>query len=132
MNKIINKFLLTGDKFMPRLHLKQPGFTYSACGPFSKHRERIQKFRKTGNLEHLYRNEVDKTCFAHDAAYSDSKDLAERTISDKILKDKPYEIAGNRGYDGYQRALVSMVYKFFDKKTRSWISANEQLSEELH
>ena len=132
MNKIINKFLLTGDKFMPRLHLKQPGFTYSACGPFSKHRERIQKFRKTGNLEHLYRNEVDKTCFAHDAAYSDSKDLAERTISDKILKDRPYEIAGNRGYDGYQRALVSMVYKFFDKKTRSWISANEQLSEELH
>ena len=132
MNKIINKFLLTGDKFMPRLHLKQPGFTYSACGPFSKHRERIQKFRKTGNLEHLYRNEVDKTCFAHDAAYSDSKDLAERTISDKILKDRPYEIAGNRGYDGYQRALVSMVYKFFDKKTRSWTSANEQLSEELH
>ena len=132
MNKIVNKFLLTGDKFMPRLHLKQPGFTYSACGPFSKHRERIQKFRKTGNLEHLYRNEVDKTCFAHDAAYSDSKDLAERTISDKILKDRPYEIAGNRGYDGYQRALVSMVYKFFDKKTRSWISANEQLSEELH
>ena len=132
MNKIINKFLLTGDKFMPRLHLKQPGFTYSACGPFSKHRERIQKFRKTGNLEHLYRNEVDKTCFAHDAAYSDSKDLAERTISDKILKDRLYEIAGNRGYDGYQRALVSMVYKFFDKKTRSWISANEQLSEELH
>ena len=119
MNKIINKFLLTGDKFMPRLHLKQPGFTYSACGPFGKHRERIQKFRKTGNLEHLYRNEVDKTCFAHDAAYSDSKDLAERTISDKILKDRPYEIAGNRGYDGYQRALVSMVYKFFDKKTRS-------------
>ena len=119
MNKIINKFLLTGDKFMPRLHLKQPGFTYSACGPFSKHRERIQKFRKTGNLEHLYRNEVDKTCFAHDAAYSDSKDLAERTISDKILKDRPYEIAGNRGYDGYQRALVSMVYKFFYKKTRS-------------
>ena len=132
MNKIINKFLLTGDKFMPRLHLKQPGFTYSACGPFSKHRERIQKFRKTGNLEHLYRNEVDKTCFAHDAAYSDSKDLAERTISDKILKDRPYEIAGNRGYDGYQRTLVSIVYKFFDKKTRSWISANEQLSEELH
>ena len=132
MNKIINKFLLTGDKFMPRLHLKQPGFTYSACGSFSKHHERIQKFRKTGNLEHLYRNEVDKTCFTHDAAYSDSKDLAERTISDKILKDRPYEIAGNRGYDGYQRALVSMVYKFFDKKTRSWISANEQLSEELH
>ena len=78
MNKIINKFLLTGDKFMPELHLKQPGFIYSACGPFIKHRERIQKFRKTGNSKYLYRNELDKTCFAHDAAYSDSKDLAKK------------------------------------------------------
>ena len=113
MNKIINKFLLTGDKFMPKLHLKQPGFTYSACGPFTKHREGIKKFRKTGTLKHLYTNELDKTCFAHDAAYSDSKDLAKITISDKILKDRAYEIAKNCNYDGYQRASASMVYKFF-------------------
>ena len=86
MNKIINKFLLTGDKFMPELHLKQPGFT-GACRSFTKHRERIQKFRETGNLKHLYRNELDKACFAHDAAYSESKDLGKRTISGKILKD---------------------------------------------
>ena len=59
MNKIINKTLLTGDKFMPELHLKQPGFTYSACGAFTKHRKRIQKFRETGNFKHLYRNELD-------------------------------------------------------------------------
>ena len=58
MNKIINKFLLTGDKFMPELHLKQPGFTYSACGTFTKHRERIQKFRETGNFKHLYSKEI--------------------------------------------------------------------------
>ena len=89
MNKIINKFLLTGDKFMPELHLKQPGFTYSACGPFTKHRQRIQKFRKTGNLKHLYRNELDKACFAHDAAYS--KDSTKITISNKILKDRAYD-----------------------------------------
>ena len=76
MNKIINKFLLNGDKFMPELHLKQPGFTYSACGPFTKHCEWIQKFRETVNLKHLYRNELDKACFAHDAVYSDSKDFA--------------------------------------------------------
>ena len=114
MNKIINKFLLTGDKFMPELHLKQPGFTYSTCGTFTKHRERIQKFRETGNLNHLYRNELDKACFVHDAAYSDSKE-AKRTISDKILKDRAYEIARNRGYDGYQRALASMVYMFLIK-----------------
>ena len=83
MNKIINKFLLTGDKFMQELHLKQPGFTYSAYGPFTKHPERIQKFREIGNLKHLHRNELDKAYFAHDAAYSDSEDLAKRTISDK-------------------------------------------------
>ena len=76
MNKIINKFLLNGDKFMPELHLKQPGFTYRACGPFTKHREWIQKFRETVNLKHLYWNELDKACFAHDAVYSDSKEFA--------------------------------------------------------
>ena len=132
MNKIVNKFLSTGDKFMPELHSKQLGFTYSACGPFTKHRERIRKFRETGNLKDLYRNELDKACFAHDAAYSDSKDLAKRTISDKILKDRAYESARNRKYDGYQRALASMVYKFFDKKTGSGMSVNEQLAEKLH
>ena len=58
MNKIINKLLLTGDKFLAKLQLKLPGFTCSACGPFTKHRERIQKNRKTGNLKHLYRNEL--------------------------------------------------------------------------
>ena len=87
MNKIINKFLLTGDKFIPESHLQQPGFTYSACGPFTKYSERIQKSRDTGILKHLYRNELDK---AHDAAYSDKKDLAKRTISDKVLKDIAY------------------------------------------
>ena len=79
-NKIINKFLLTEDKFIPELHLKQPGFNYSACGPFTKHRDRIQKFRQTGYLKYLYRNKLDKAGFAHDTAYSDSKDLAKRTI----------------------------------------------------
>ena len=117
---------------MPELYLKQPVFTYRACGPFTKHRERIQKFRETGDLKHLYRNELDKACFALDAAYSDSKDLAKRSISDKILKDRAYEIAKNRNYDGYQRALASMVYKFFDKKTGSGISVNEPLAQELH
>ena len=71
---------MTGDKFMPELHLKQPGFTYMACVSFTEHHERIQKFRETGNLKHLYRNELDKTCFTHDAAYSDSKDSAKTTI----------------------------------------------------
>ena len=83
-------------------------------------------------MKHLYRNELDKACFAHDAAHSDSKNLAKRTISDKILKDRAYKIARNRNSDGYQRALASMIYKSFDKKTGSGISVNEQLAEELH
>ena len=73
VNKIVNKFLLAGDKFMPKLHLRQPRFT---CGPFTKHSERIQKFREKGNSKHLYRNELHKAWFSHDAAYSNSKDLA--------------------------------------------------------
>ena len=78
---------------------------------------RIQKFWETSNLKYLYRNELNRACFAHEAAYCDSKDLAKRTISDKILKDRAYEIVRNRNYDEYQRALASMVYRFFDKKT---------------
>ena len=88
--------------------------------------------KEAGHLKHLYRNELDKACFSHDTAYSDSKDLAKRTISDKILKDKAYEITRNRKYDGYQRAVESMVYKVFHKKTGSGRSLNEQLAEELH
>ena len=47
MNEIVNKLLLAGDKFMPEIHLRQSGFTYSACGPFTKNKEKIQKFKKT-------------------------------------------------------------------------------------
>ena len=121
---------MTGDKFVPELHLKQLGLTYSACGPFTKYRERTRKFKETGNLKHLCRNALGKACFAHDAAYSGRKDLAKRTISDTILKDRAYDVAINRGYDGYLRALASMVYKFFDKKSGSEAiaSVNEQLA----
>ena len=116
MNNTINKFLLTGDKFMPEMHLKQPGFTYSACVPFTKHKERIQKFKETGDVRYIYRNELDKACFQHDAAYTDNKYLLNRTRADKILGDKLYAIASNPQYDGYQRGLASTVYKFFKSK----------------
>ena len=76
-------------------------FIYSVCVIFNKNCERIQKFTGIGNSKHLYRNELDKACFSHKVAYSDSKDLAKRTISDKILKDGAYETARNHGYDGY-------------------------------
>ena len=117
MNNVINKFLLAGDKFMPEMHLRQPQFTYSACGPFTKHKQRIQKFKQTGDTNYIYKNELDKACFDHDAAYSDSKDLIKRTVADKILKNRAFNIAKDPKYDGYQRGLASMVYKFFDKKS---------------
>ena len=117
MNEIINKFLLVGDKFMLEMHLKQPGFTYSACSPFTKNKERIEKFMQTGNTNFIYKNELDKACFQHDMAYGKSKDLIKRTQSDKVLKDKAFKIASNPNYDSYQRGLASMVYNFSDKKS---------------
>ena len=85
MNNLINRFLLVGDKFMPEIHLRQPQVTYSACGPFTRHEERIQKFKETGDTNYVFKNELDKACFVHDAAYSDSEDLRKRTIADKNL-----------------------------------------------
>ena len=141
MNNIINKFLLAGDKFMPEMHLRQPQFTYSACGPFTKHKQRIQKFKDTGDTNYIYKNELDKACFAHDAAYSDSKDLTKRTVADKILRNRAFNIAKDPKYDGYQRGLASMVDKVFDKKSAGsgakqantkLTPQNQQLAEELH
>ena len=119
MNNTINKFLLAGDKFMPEMHLRQPEFTYSACDPFTKHKERIKQFEQTGDTQYIYRNELDKACFQHDAAYVDNKDLLNRTLADKLLRYKTYGIANNPQYDGYQRGLASMVFKFFDTKASS-------------
>ena len=118
MNEIINKFLLAGDEFMPEMHLKQPGFSYSACGPFTKNKEWIQKFKETGDTNYNYKNKHDKACFQHDMAYGNFKYLARRTASDKVLRNKGFNIAKNPKYDGYQRGLASMVYKSFDKKSK--------------
>ena len=108
MNEIVNTFLLAGDKLMPEIHLKQLGFTSSVCGPFTKDKERIQKFKETGNTSYIYKNELDKACFQHDMAYGDFKDLKRRTFSDKVLRDKAFNIAKNPKYDGYQRGLASI------------------------
>ena len=112
MNNTINKLLLAGDKFIPEMH-----------------------------LSYIYKNELDKACFVHDAAYSDSKDLIKRTVADKILKNKAFDMANDPKYDGYQRGLAPMVYKFFDKKSvgsgakrvnTKITPQNQQLAEELH
>ena len=96
MYEIVNKLLLAGDKFMPEMHLKQPGFTFSACGAFTKNKERIQKFKETVDQNYICKNELDKACFQHDIAYGDFKDLARR-----IASDKAFNIAKDPKYDGY-------------------------------
>ena len=135
MNEIVNKFLLVSYKFMPEMHLKQPGFTYSACGPFTKNKERIEKFMQTGNTDFIYKNELDKACFQDDMAYGKTKGLAKRTQSDKFLRDKAFKIASDPKYYLYQRGLALTVYKFFDKKSSGRGTANEpnyQLANEVH
>ena len=139
MNEIVNKLsinsLLTGDKFMPEMYLKQPRFTYSACGSFTKNKERIKKFKETGDTSYIYKNELDKACFQHNMAYGDFKDSKRRTTSDKILRDKAFNIGKIPKYDGYQRGLASTVYKCFDKKFTGSGIANEpnyQLVNELY
>ena len=136
MNAVMNKFLLAGDKFMPEMHLKQPQYNYSACRPFTKNKERIQKFKETGDTKYIYRNKLDKAYFQHDIGYGYFKNLPRRTAADKILRDKAFNIAKNPKYDRYQRGLVSMVYKFFDKKTSGssvkFMPQNQQLAEELY
>ena len=131
MNEMVNKFLLEGDKFMPEMHLKQPGFTYSVCGPFTTNKERIQNFKETGDTSYIYKNELDKDCFQHDMAYGEFKDLKRKTFSDKVLRDNAFNIAKNPKYDGYQRRLATMVYMFFDKKSTGSDVANNEIKQNL-
>ena len=117
---------------MTELHLIQPRYTCNACGTITKHRKRIQIFKVTGDLKPFCKNGLDKTFFTHNGAHSNGNDLAKRTISGKILKDKVYEVAINPKYDSYQRGLASMMYKIVDKKIGSGASVNEELAQELY
>ena len=105
MNGIINKFLSLGDKFMPEIHLRQSRFTYSACGPFTKNKERIIKIKETGYSIYIYKNELDKDFFQHDMAYKCFKDINRRTTAKNVLRDKTFNLAKNSKYDGYQLDL---------------------------
>ena len=144
MNKensdIINKFLLIGDKFIPEMHFWNPKVKkYSACGPFTRHQERINEFMKDGKLSHIAKNRLDAACFQHEPAYNKYKDSVNRTQSDIVLKNKAYKIAVDPKYNGYERSLAAMVYKCFNEKSKgSGIESgnrfpeNKQLAEELH
>ena len=105
---------------------------------------------RTENTNHIYKNDLDKACFQYDMACGKYKVLTERTESDKVLRDKAFKIASNSDkilrdkafkiasnskYNGYERGLASIVYKFFDKKSKgSGIKSlsNQQLSDTLH
>ena len=121
---------------MPEMHLKQPGFTYSACGRFTKNKERIQKFMRTGNTNYISKKDLDKACFQHEMTYGKYKDLTKRAQSDMVFKDKAFKIASNRQFDRYERGLkYKYKYKFFDKKSKgrgSKSMSNQQLAYELH
>ena len=99
--------------------------------------KRKKEFKETGDRSYIYKNELDKACFSHGIAYRDFKDLAKIKASDKVLRDKAFNIDKNPKYDGYQRGLASMVYKRFDKKSTGGgvnipLEFNEQLAKELH
>ena len=122
---------------MSEMYLRQPRFTYSACEPFIKNKERILKFKETGDSWYSYQNELDKACFKRDIAYGDFKYLTRRRDSDKILRNKAFNIAKNSKHDGYHGRLASTVYEFFDKNTSGSIIkkkniSNKKLTEELH
>ena len=123
---------------MPEMYLSSLDLLKVLVEHLLKTKQRIQKSKETGDAKYIYRNELDKGCFQHDMAYEDFKDIARRTASDKVLKDKVFNLAKDPKYDWYQRVLASMVYKFFDKKSvGSGVANNEykqnlQLVEELH
>ena len=122
MNDIINKFLLPRNKFLHEMHLRQPGLTYSACGPFTKSKERLQKFKQTGDSRCTYKNELDKACFQHDMAYGDFKDSKKRTAADKVLRDKAFNIAKDLKYDGYEIGLALWFINFLIKRIKALVS----------
>ena len=106
---------MVGDKFMPEIYLKQPGFIYSACGPFTKNKERIQKFKETGDTNYIYKNEHDKACFQHDMAYGDFKSLKRRTFSGKVLRDKAFNILKSPKYEGIKGESLLWFIHFLTK-----------------
>ncbi len=130
-DSIINKFV---NNLPFEVHLMDPNVgRYAACGPGTKHYERIKKYIETGDTDYIFKNELDKACLYHDSTYSKFKDVSNRQVADRQLMDQAIGVANDENIDGYQRALAAMVYKFFEKKIQmgqgSW---NEILAEELH
>ena len=115
------------------MHLWDPKVKkYSACGPFTRHQQRINEFMRDGRFSHIAKNKLDAACFQHDSAYNKYKDSVNRKQSDIVLKNKALKIAIDPKVNGYQRSLATMIYKFFNKRMRGSGLENKQLAEELH
>ena len=131
MKELFNTFLLSEDKFISETHW-QSAFTYSACRQFTRNKERIQKFKEIADSRNIYQKELDKVFFQHDMAYEDFKDLIRGTVSDKILRDKAFNITKNPKYDRYQRGLASMNCNIVHTKTKNKLTNyTNQLIENL-
>ena len=128
MNHIINKFLLAGDKFMPEMHLRQPRFTYSACGLFTKNKKRIQQFKQTGDSRYIYKNELDKACFQQNMAYGDFKDLTKRTAADKVLKIQDLIMLKIQNMMGIKEGWLLWFINFLIKRLKAVASVPLQIN----
>ena len=129
MNKIANNFLLIGDKYMPEMHLRQPGFTYSACRPFTKNKERIQKFTETRDSQCIFQNEIDKAYFQHDMAYEAFKDLTfKEQLLIKYCVTKHLILLKIRNMLDIKRILLQWFINFLIKKTSGGAIKNENMS----
>ena len=116
MNAIVNTFLLTGDKFVAEMHLRQSWFTSSASERFNKNKEIIKNSKETEDWRYIYQNELDKACFQRNMTYGGFEDLNGKTAADKVLCDKAFKTAENPQYNGYPRRVASMVYTFLIKR----------------
>ena len=125
MNEIINK-LLAGYKFILEMHLRQPEFTHSACGPFTENKEKIKKFKETADSRHIPQNEIDNAFFQHDMIYGGFKGLNRRTAADKVLLDKTFNIAKR-----LLTLLLLLVNITSGGTIRNEIISNKELAEEL-
>ena len=127
MNEIKNKFLLAGYKFIPEVHLRQSGFTYNACGPFTENKEKIKKFKETGDSRYISQNEIDNAFFQHDMVYGGFKGLNRRTAADKVLHDKAFNIAKR------PPILLLLLANITSGGTiRNEIISNKELAEEFY
>ena len=133
---MLSTFLSARDTFMLEMHLRQLGFTYSACGPLPKKKEKMQKLKETGDLRHIYQNELDKSCFQHDMAYGDFKDLPRKAASDKVLRDKAFNLLKTQNmmnmYIELHQWFIHFLIKSLPTFIKSKIISNQELAEKLH